>query len=93
METAQVTDLYLASYLVLNACELTGIECIPTGNIISCKLTFHGEEVRTALSAWYEKTALVNLWDFRSAYSCVNSYVHQAKKSYDRSLRHAGGHL
>ncbi|MBN2863876.1 MAG: hypothetical protein JXN62_11975 [Bacteroidales bacterium] len=84
MEKAQVTDLYQASYLLLNGCELTGIECIPTGKAVSCTLYFQGTEVQTRLEHWYEKNAVVNLWDFRTAYNQINSFIHQAKKSYSR---------
>lgn len=91
MERVQVTDLYQASFLLLSGCELTAIECIPTGTAVSCTLSFKGEDVQSRLESWYAKRAEVNLWDFRSAYNQINSYVHQAKKSYSRSLKAGGG--
>jgi len=87
METADVTDLYQASYLLLSGCELTGIECIPTGGALSCRLRFRGPRIAELTQAWWDKTAIVKLWDFRSAYGQINSYVHQAKKSYDQTAR------
>lgn len=87
METADVTDLYQASYLLLAGCVLTGIECIPTGGVISCRLRFQGDGLQRLLDTWWDKEATVNLWDFRSAYSQINSFVHQAKKSYDLAKR------
>ncbi|AHC14878.1 hypothetical protein [Salinispira pacifica] len=44
MEGVQVTDLYQASYLLLSGCELTAIECIPTGGAVSCALSFQGAD-------------------------------------------------
>lgn len=82
MANAPVTDLYQASYLLLSGCELTGIECIPTAGSVSCGLSFRGEGIEELLAAWWAREAVVNLWAFRSAYNQVNSYVHQAKKSY-----------
>ena len=90
METAQITDLYQASYFLLSGCELVGIECIPTGGAVSCVLSFRGAEVEELTRSWWERRATVNLWAFRSAYSQVNGYVHQAKKSYDLTQRREG---
>jgi hypothetical protein len=83
METADVTDLYHASYLLLSGCELTAIECIPTGGAVSCRMSFRGQALSELTQSWWDKKAVVNLWSFRSAYGQINSYVHQAKKSYD----------
>ncbi len=90
METAQITDLYQASYFLLSGCELVGIECIPTGGAMSCRISFRGERLEELTQQWWDKQAVVNLWAFRSAYSQVNSYVHQAKKSYDLAARRGG---
>jgi hypothetical protein len=90
METAQITDLYQASYFLLSGCELVGIECIPTGGAISCRISFRGERLEELTQQWWDKQSVVNLWAFRSAYSQVNGYVHQAKKSYDLAARRGG---
>lgn len=90
METVAVTDLYQASYLLLSGCELTGIECIPTGGALSCRLSFQGTNLESLVQAWWDKKAQANLWSFRSAYSQINSYVHQAKKSFDQASRRGG---
>jgi hypothetical protein len=87
MDTVQVTDLYQASYYLLSGCELVGIECIPTGGAVSCRLNFRGPDLANLAQRWWDKEAQVMLWDFRSAYSQINSYVHQAKKSYDLAQR------
>jgi hypothetical protein len=87
MESVVVTDLYQASYLLLGGCELTGVECLPTGGALSCRIGFRGENVEALTQAWYEKKASANLWAFRSAYNEINSCVHQAKKSYEQAAR------
>lgn len=95
MESVDVTDLYQASYLILQGCTLKAIECIPTGGSLSCRMTFSGADVPQAQDDYFAHRAVVNLYAFRSAYNQVNSFVHQAKKSYDLSRRsdarrHAG---
>ena len=87
METLSVTDLYQASYLLLNGCELTAVECIPMPGSIGCTMTFSGARLSELVDAWFDKSASANLWAFRSAYNQVNGYVHQAKKSFDLSRR------
>lgn len=91
LEKAEVTDLYQASYLLVNGCELVGIECIPTGGALSCRMSFTGPALSQLTQSWWDKAAVVNLWGFRSAYNQINSYVHQAKKSYDLQRRLSRG--
>jgi hypothetical protein len=87
MERVGVTDLYQACWLLLKGCELTGIECIPMGGTLSCRLSFAGSNLEELQDEYFQKRSCVNLWAFRSAYNQVNSYVHQAKKSYEQAKR------
>lgn len=87
MDHADVTDLYQASYLIVKGCSLTAIECIPTGGSLSCRMTFSGPDLAQAQDDYFAHRAVVNLYAFRSAYNQVNSFVHQAKKSYDLRRR------
>ena len=87
MDEQYVTDLYQASYFLMNGCEITGVQCIPTGGALSCRIGFRGEDLGTLTTRWFEKRAAVNLWAFRSAYNQINSYVHQAKRSYKDNSR------
>jgi hypothetical protein len=91
METLEVSDLYQASWLLLNSCELSKVQCIPTGGSVSCLLQFSGTNLIELMDTWFTKQAVVNLWAFRTAYNQINSYVHQAKKNFDLSKR--GGSL
>ena len=96
MQTADVTDLYEAAYLILSGCTLEEVACIPVSETLACRMTFSGHALARAQDEFYAKKAVVNLHAFRGAYGQVNTYVHQAKKSFDRErrmARHAGGGL
>ncbi|MCQ2574222.1 MAG: hypothetical protein MJ182_10035 [Treponema sp.] len=87
MQTAQITDLYEAAFLVLSGCTLERVSCIPISRTISCRFDFSGEKIAELLEQVRSRTAVVNLSSFRSCYSQVNSYVHEAKKSFEREQR------
>ena len=87
MQTAQITDLYEAAYLVLSGCNLERVSCIPISKTISCRFDFSGENVTELVEEVRARKAVVNLSAFRSCYSQVNSYVHEAKKSFEREQR------
>ena len=89
MNTVDVTDLYEAAYLILSGCNLEEVACIPLSETLACRMTFSGEKLMKAQDEFYAKTACVNLHAFRSAYGQINTYVHQAKKSFDRERRMA----
>jgi hypothetical protein len=92
MDEHYVTDLYQASYFLMNGCELIGVECIPTGGVLCCRIGFRGEGLGKLSAQWFEKRAVANLWVFRNAYNQINSYVHQAKRNYkDAPRRRAEG--
>jgi hypothetical protein len=96
MRTAHVTDLYEAAYLILSGCTIEEVSCIPVSESLSCRMTFSGDALSDAQDDFYAKKACVNLHAFRQAYGQVNTYVHQAKKSFDRErrlARHEGGSL
>ena len=87
MQSFFVTDLYEAAYLILSGCNLEEVSCIPVSESLSCRLTFSGPGLDAAQRIFQTRQAVVNLEDFRRAYGQVNSYVHQAKKSFDRERR------
>lgn len=87
MQTAQITDLYEAAFLVLSGCNLERVSCIPISRTLSCRFDFSGEKIEELLEQVRSRTAVVNLSSFRSCYSQVNSYVHEAKKSWEREMR------
>jgi len=85
MDTATVTDIYQASYYLLSGCEVTGIECNPSGskNLV-CTLYFQGINLVSLKDSWFSKRAMVNLASFRTAYGQVHEIIDQAKKEYAR---------
>ena len=87
--TIDVTDLYLASYLLLNGCRLMKVECIPSGGVLSCSMTFSHISIPGLEDRFFDQSATVNLAHFRTAYNQINGHVHQAKKNYDRERRTA----
>lgn len=87
METAEVTDLYQASYYLVSGCEILKVECIQAGTGTSCRIIVRGHELARLAAAWFDRTAVVNLWTFRNAYSEINSHVQQAKRSYELTRR------
>ena len=87
METEAVSDLYQASYYLLNGCEILSVDCIPTGTASSCQIVVRGNNLTDLAQAWFDKKAVANLWTFRNAYSQVNSHVQQAKRSLEASRR------
>jgi hypothetical protein len=87
MPSVTVTDLYEAAYLILSGCSLEEVTCIPVSESLSCRMVFSGAGLEAAQETFWAKKAVVNLHAFRSAYGQVNSYVHQAKKSFDRERR------
>lgn len=87
--TSEITDLYEAAYLLMSGCTLEAVSCIPVSASLSCMMTFSGPGLQRAQDDFMTKQAVVNLHAFRLAYGQVNSYVHQAKKSFDRERRMA----
>jgi hypothetical protein len=87
MQSVEVTDLYEAAYLILSGCTIEEVTCIPVSESLSCRMIFSGNSIEKAQDEFVAKKAVVNLHAFRSAYGQVNSYVHQAKKSFDRERR------
>lgn len=92
METTAVTDLYQASYYLLNGCQILSVDCIPTGNTSSCRIVIQGKNLTDLAEQWFGKKAVANLWIFRNAYTEINSHVQQAKRSFELTRRNIGSH-
>lgn len=87
MSEKAVTDLYEAAYLVCNGCRIEEVECIQVSGSLACRFTFSGSNLAELEEMFYKRSAVVNLYSFRSAYGQVNSFLHEAKKRYDREIR------
>ena len=94
MDTIGVTDLYEAAFLFVNDCIFTGVECVPMAGVLGCRIIFkNDEELALAQERFRSRDATVNLYKFRQAYNMVNSYIHQAKKSYEIAQKRARDNL
>lgn len=92
----EVTDLYEAAFLICNGCKVEAVECVPLSGSLACRFKVSGENLAELEETFYKRSAVVNLYSFRSAYGQVNSFMHEAKKRYDRQLRElrrSGGEL
>jgi hypothetical protein len=87
MNHREVTDMYEAAWLVSNGCRIEEVECVPLSGSLACRFTFSGDNLSELEDTFFQKAAMVNVHAFRSAYGQVNSFVHEAKKNYDRRLR------
>ena len=89
-----VTDLYEAAYILTCGNRIEEVRCIPLSEGISCQITLTGETAEYAQTVYATGQAQVNVHAFRRAYGQVNSFIHEAKKNYDRErrrLRNGGG--
>jgi hypothetical protein len=96
MPTKEVTDLYEAAFLICNGCKIVSVECVSMSGSLACQFLMSGEKLTELEESFFTRSAAVNLYSFRSAYGQVNSFMHEAKKRYDRQLRelrHSGGGL
>ena len=82
VETIIVTDLYEGAYYWLNKTEITSITCEKVNGKVTCKLTFSGPRIAELQYNFFKNNCLVNLYDFRRAYTQLNSYVFDAKRKY-----------
>ena len=91
MERTEVTDLYQASWYLVGGCSILEVECIKAGSGTSCRILVEGEALGELTEHWYNRTAVVNLWAFRNAYSEINTHVQQAKRSFELQKRFGRG--
>ena len=87
MDTITVTDLYQATWFLINGSELREVECIPIGGQLACRLTFSGLEIPILQEQYFTRQAAANLFAFRQGYNQINSFMHQAKKSFNQKQR------
>lgn len=82
MEHTVITDLYEASWLLINGCVLDEVECIKLSGKLACQFTFLGKRLTELRARYYDRDAVVNLFSFRQSYNQIHGLVHQAKKHY-----------
>lgn len=75
-------DLYEASYYYSNKCKLEKVEVISIGKKLICEFFFKGEGIYKLRDTCLKGNALINLSQFKSAYSQVLQEAYFAKKAY-----------
>ena len=69
MDTITVTDLYQATWFLINGTELKEVECIPMGGQLACRLTFSGAKIPQLQELYFTREAAANLFSFRQGYN------------------------
>ncbi|ULQ59100.1 hypothetical protein K7I13_11425 [Brucepastera parasyntrophica] len=87
MEYAEVSDLYEAAYLITQGGRIEEVQCITLSESLGCTFTVSCADIIQHQNNFLNRSAVVNLHAFRSAYNQVNRFMHEAKKSYDRERR------
>ena len=85
-----ISDLYEASFYLLNGLELTDISCSYLNNKVLCQLHFTGAKATELQYLYFQGKCMVNLFEFRRTYSHLNFQIHEAKKKF-RKLNKQGG--
>ena len=83
----EVTDAYLAAWLLLNRCEV--LECCysPYAGPLGCLMVFRGLRIHELHEQYLQRGARPELWEFRAASNRINQCVHEAKQGYERARR------
>ena len=84
------TDLYEASYYLLNGCNINCIACLPVNGKDLSQFTFIGEQLPELQLKYFQGEAEVNLIKFRRTYAQVNAFSYDARKKW-RQQQKAGG--
>ncbi len=87
MNIVSTCDLYEASYYLINQCLLEGVETLPLGKKLTCKLTFKGIDIYDLRESYLTGDSTVSLTNFREAYSKLLQTTYFAKKEHNKKLK------
>ena len=87
----QTTDLYEASYYLLEGCSIDCIQCLVVNGKALSQFSFGGRNLPRLQLNWFQGTAEVNLLKFRRAYSQINLFSYEAKKKWKQERKGEGG--
>jgi hypothetical protein len=85
LESVDITDAYLAAWLLMNGCTLVERRYIPHVGPLSCLMIFSGPRIHELEEEYFGKRARVDLWEFRVASNRINEHIHEAKRSYEQA--------
>jgi len=87
----EVTDAYLAAWLVLKGCEPLDCRYSPYAGPLGCLIVFCGPRIHELHEQYLKHSARAELWEFRAATNRINRCVHEAKQRCEQACREAEG--
>lgn len=88
--TLKSTDLYECAYYFSNGCTVKDIEIIDENKKELCYLYMTGENILELQQSYFKSEALINLFDFRRAYTRIINLVSLVKKESKARLKASG---
>ncbi len=85
LESVDITDAYLAAWLLMNGCKILQSTYRPNVGPLSCLMVFSGPRIHGLEEEYFGKRARVDLWEFRAASNRINVHVHEAKGGYEKA--------
>jgi hypothetical protein len=83
--SVDVTDAYLAAWLLMNGCALVECICRPNAGPLGCLIVFSAPRIHELEEQYFARRVQVDLWEFRVAFNRINQHVHEAKRSYPQA--------
>lgn len=90
MNIVSTSDLYEACYYLINGCTLEGVETLQVGSKTVCQLSFKGTTIYNLRDIYLRGDSIVNLTNFRTAYSRLLQSTYFAKKEHSKKLKEEG---
>jgi len=87
MNIVSTSDLYEASYYLINGCTLEGVETLQLGSKTVCQMSFKGQEIYNLREVYLRGESTVNLTSFRTAYSKLLQTTYFVKKEHSKKIR------
>lgn len=89
----EVTDAYLAAWLVLNGCEPLECRYSPHAGPLGCLMIFCDLRIHELHEQYLQHGARAELWEFRTVFNRINRCVHEAKQRYEQARRGTEGQI
>lgn len=90
LPTLKSTDLYECAYYFSNGCTVKDIELIEENKKELCFLYMTGENILSLQQSYFKSEAVINLFDFRRAYTRLINLVSIAKKEAKSKVKSGG---
>ncbi len=87
MNIVSTSDLYESCYYLINGCTLEGVETLQVGSKTVCQLSFQGKDIYDLRDEYLRGDSIVNLTNFRTAYSKLLQTTYFAKKEHSKKFK------